>query len=50
MGKKNQDPDPGCLSVSVVSESFESNFWVKILKVFDADPGSGTNIPDPQHW
>jgi hypothetical protein len=39
-------------------------FWVKILKFFDTDPGSGMekfgsgmekvgsgiNIPDPQHW
>jgi hypothetical protein len=30
-------------------------FWVKILKLFDADPGwkkfgSGINIPDPQQW
>jgi hypothetical protein len=36
--------------------------WAKILKFFDDDPGwrqigsgmekvgSGTNIPDPQHW
>jgi hypothetical protein len=31
-----------------------NNFWVKILKFFDADPGwkefgSGINIPDPHH-
>jgi hypothetical protein len=31
------------------SESLETIFWVKILKFFDADPGSGINIPDPQH-
>jgi hypothetical protein len=24
-----------------ISESLEKNFWVKILKFFDADPGSG---------
>jgi hypothetical protein len=24
-------------------------FGVKILKFFDTDPGSGINIPDPQH-
>jgi hypothetical protein len=24
-------------------------FGVKILKFFDEDPGSGINIPDPQH-
>jgi hypothetical protein len=38
---------------------FRNNFLVKILKLFDADPGSGMpnsdpgsriNIPDPQHW
>jgi hypothetical protein len=39
-----------------ISESLEeTNFWVKILKFFDADPGSGMEkirilIPDPQHW
>jgi hypothetical protein len=47
-----------------ISESFETIFWVKILKFFDADirdvknsdpgwknlePGYGINIPDPQH-
>jgi hypothetical protein len=39
-----------------ISESLETIFWVKILKFFDADPGSGwkkfgsgINIPDPQH-
>jgi hypothetical protein len=49
------------------SESLETIFWVKILKFFDADPGSGMdkirirdgknsdppgsgiNVPDPQH-
>ena len=50
-----------------ISESLETNFWVKILKflmrIRDGknfgsgmekirlqDPGSGINIPDPQHW
>jgi hypothetical protein len=44
-----------------ISESLETIFWIKILKFFDADPdsgsgtfltldpGSGINIPDPQH-
>jgi hypothetical protein len=39
-----------------ISESFETIFGLKILKFFDADPGwknsdpgSGINIPDPQH-
>jgi hypothetical protein len=36
-----------------ISQSLKTIFWVKILKVFDADPGwkkfgSGINIPDPQ--
>jgi hypothetical protein len=40
-----------------ISESFETIFWDKILQFFDgdpewkySDPGSGINIPDPQHW
>jgi hypothetical protein len=57
-----------------ISENLENNFWDKIIKFFDAapgskkirirdgknwipdpgwkklDPGSGINIPDPQHW
>jgi hypothetical protein len=37
-----------------ISESLEVIFWVKILKLFDKDPGwekfgSGINIQDPQH-
>jgi hypothetical protein len=42
-----------------ISESLETIFWVKILKFFEADPGSGMKkfgsginippIPDPQH-
>jgi hypothetical protein len=37
-----------------ISESLETTFWDKILKFFDADPGSkkfgsGINNPDPQH-
>jgi hypothetical protein len=30
-----------------ISESIETNFWVKILKFFDTDPGSG--IWDGKH-
>jgi hypothetical protein len=52
---KNQDPD---------FREHRTNFWLKILKFFDADPdprifltldpgrknqGSGINIPDPQY-
>ncbi len=40
-----------------ISENLETIFWVRILKFFDADPGSkklgsvtNINIPDPQHW
>jgi hypothetical protein len=40
----------------LISESLETIFLVKILKFFDADPGwkysdpgSGINMPDPQH-
>jgi hypothetical protein len=32
-----------------ISESLETIFGIKILKFFDADPGFGINIPDPQH-
>jgi hypothetical protein len=39
------------------SQSLKTIFWVKTLKFFDVDPGSGMkkfgsgiNIPDPQHW
>ncbi len=49
---KNQDPDPGSgmNNPDHISESLETIFWVKILKFFDGDPGSGMiNIPDPPH-
>jgi hypothetical protein len=40
---KNQDPDPRSKSEmdnpDHIFESLETNFWVKILKFFDADPG-----------
>ncbi len=46
---KNQGPDPGYGSgmnnPDHISESLTNIFWVKILKFFDVDPGSG--IPDP---
>ncbi len=61
MGKKSGS---GMNKPDHISESFETIFGVKILKFFDADPGSrwknsdpgwkkfgsGINIPDPQHW
>jgi hypothetical protein len=43
MGKKNQDPDPesGMNIPDHISESFETIFWVKVLKFFDADADPG---------
>jgi hypothetical protein len=42
---KNQDLDPGSGSgmnnPDNFFESLETIFWVKILKFFDVDPGSG---------
>jgi hypothetical protein len=44
---KNQDPDPGSRSgmnknnPDYVSKSLKPFFGVKILKLFDVDPGSG---------
>jgi hypothetical protein len=65
MGKKNQDPDPGCGSgmniPDHISESLETKFFDADPdpESFDpgsgmrdgkkSDPGSGINIPDLQH-
>ncbi len=40
---KNQDADPGWTlnNPNHISESLDTLFWAKILKFFDADPGSG---------
>jgi len=42
---KKSGADPGSVSgmnnPDHISESLETIFWVKILKFFDADPGSG---------
>ncbi len=42
---QNQYPDPGSRAgmnnLDHISESLETIFWVKILKFFGADPGSG---------
>ncbi len=62
---KDQDPGSGIKILDQISQSLERIFWVKILKFFDADadpdsgsgnlfdpgsdPGSGINVPDPQH-
>jgi hypothetical protein len=39
-GEKNHYPDPGCITRNILL-SLETIFWVKILKFFDAHPGSG---------
>jgi hypothetical protein len=44
---KNQDPGSGMNIPDLISKSSETILWVKILKLFDADPGSGINILDP---
>jgi hypothetical protein len=43
-----RDEHPGSYGIS---ESLETIYRAKIFKFFDADedPGSGINIPDPQH-
>jgi hypothetical protein len=55
MGKKS-GAGSGMNNRDHISESLETISWVKILKFFDAHPGSGMekirirdNIPDPQH-
>ena len=52
MGKKSGSGS-GMNNPDHISENLETIFWVKILKLFDADPGwetygSGINFPDPQ--
>ncbi len=47
---KSKDPDPGWTTRNIFPKSFETIFWVQILKLFDADPGSGmeeSRIRDP---
>ncbi len=46
MGRKNQDLDPGSVMniTDLISESLKTNFGLKILKLFDADPESGSGI------
>jgi hypothetical protein len=51
-GIRIRDPNPGSESgmnnPDHISESLETYFWVKILKFFDADQGSGMEkIRDP---
>jgi hypothetical protein len=58
MGKKSISGS-GMNILDHIPKSLETIFWVKILKFYDADadpgsvnlfdPGSGINIPDPQH-
>jgi hypothetical protein len=40
MGKKSGSGS-GMNNTDHISESLETFFWVKILKIFDADAGSG---------
>jgi hypothetical protein len=40
MGKKSRSRS-GMINPDNISESLETIFWVKILKFFYADPGSG---------
>jgi hypothetical protein len=64
---KNSGSGSGVNNRDHNSESLKTIFWVKTLKFFDvdpgsgmekiwirdgkkSDPGSGVNIPDPQHW
>jgi len=46
MGKKSGS---GMNNPDHISKSLDAIFFIKILKFFDADPGSGINIPDLQH-
>jgi hypothetical protein len=48
MGKKSRS---GMNTPDHISDSLKTIFWVKILKFFDVDSGSGMkkNILDPQH-
>jgi hypothetical protein len=39
---KSQDPDPGCTTRIRFPRHYKPFFGVKILKFFDADPGSAT--------
>jgi hypothetical protein len=58
MGKKS-GPGSGLKNPDHISESLETIFGVKILKILrcgsgirdgiNSDPGSGKKIPDPQH-
>jgi hypothetical protein len=53
------DPDP-MLGKSPIRNEHSRSFYTELrnsflgleflLTFFDSDPGSGINIPDPQHW
>jgi hypothetical protein len=54
MGNQDLGSGFGMNNPDHIIKSLGTIFWVKILKLFDADPGwktfgSGINIPDPQH-
>ncbi len=43
MGKKSGSGS-GMSNLDPISESLETIFWAKILKIFDVDPGSGSGM------
>ncbi len=50
-----RDPDPELSNPDHISESLETIFWVKILELFDADPGFAMEKirirnPGSQYW
>jgi hypothetical protein len=49
-GRVKTGPEAGMNNPDHISESLETNFWAKILKLFEADPGwkkVGSGIQDP---
>jgi hypothetical protein len=49
MGKKSKFGS-GMNIPNHISESLETNFWVKILKIFDADPDPGIFLTLDPGW
>jgi hypothetical protein len=49
--EKNRDPGSGMKIPYHISENLETIFGLKVIKFFDADPDSESNIDiqDPQH-
>jgi hypothetical protein len=47
---KSQDPDPGWITWIIFPRAKKPFFWIKMLKFFDEDPGTGMEkirIRDP---